>query len=207
MLLSAMLNRIFSTLLVGLLFVGAAAGVQAQDRSAEVRQMLDQRDRQIKALLGTRDTFTDAQREQLKAVINDNINFEAMGRHALGTYWNDLTPQQRKEFVDVFSGIVRNQSLSNLDVYRAQVTYDKINVHGDSAYVMTTTVYKNVPTKVDYVLGRKGQQWLLEDIVLDNVSTAEGYARSFQSVVRKRGFDALMTSLRKKLQSTTASNS
>ena len=194
-----MLNRLFSILLVGLLLLGIASDVRAQDRSAQVRQALEQRDRQIKALLGNRSTFTDAQRQQLKGVINDNINFEAMGRRALGTHWNGLTAQQRKEFIDVFSEIVRNQSLSNLDAYRSKVTYGKIDVKGDSAYVSTSTVYKNVPARVDYVLGRKGQQWLVEDIVLDNVSTAGGYARSFQSVVRRRGFDALMTSLRKRL--------
>jgi len=37
------------------------------------------------------------------------------------------------------------------------------------------------------------------------VSTAESYARSFQTVVRKRGFEALMTSLRKKRNEVTTS--
>lgn len=202
--LSAMLNRFFSALLAGLLVFGAVATAQAQDRAGAIRQMLEQRDRQIKTLLGNRSTFTDKQREELKRVINDNIDFEAMGRQALGPHWDGLSAAQRKEFVDVFSEIVRNQSLSNLDVYRAQVTYGKIDVKGETANVSTTTVYKDVPTKVDYVLAQKGDQWRVQDIVLDGVSTAEGYARSFQSVVRKRGFDALMTSLRKKLDQTSS---
>jgi phospholipid transport system substrate-binding protein len=53
-------------------------------------------------------------------------------------------------------------------------------------------------------LNRKDGEWRVVDIVLDDVSTAEGYARSFQTVIRKRGFDALMTSLNKKLDSMTS---
>jgi len=32
------------------------------------------------------------------------------------------------------------------------------------------------------------------------VSTVEGYSRSFQSYIRKRGFDALMDNLNKRLE-------
>ena len=37
-----------------------------------------------------------------------------------------------------------------------------------------------------------------------DVSTTAGYARSFQAVVRKRGFDTLMKSLDKKLEQVRA---
>lgn len=173
--------------------------VQAQSRSGEVRRFLEQRDREIKNVLGDRETFTDEQREQLKHVINNGIDFTAMGRTALGPFWGDTAPDQQKEFVDVFSQIVRNQSLSDLDAYRSVVTYENIAANDETAHVTTTTVYKDIPMKVEYVLGRTDEQWQVRDIILDDVSTAEGYARSFQAVVRKRGFDSLMNSLRKKL--------
>jgi len=192
-----MLNT-FRFLLLALLTAAGllAAPASAQDRAAEVRALLEQRDREIKALLGDRETFTDEQREKLKAVINDGIDFEAMGRKALGKYWADLTPEQRAEFIEIFSDIVRAHSLSDLDAYRSKVTYDAITVEGDSAYVSTTTTHKDVTVKVDYVLGYHDGQWWVYDIILDGVSTAEGYARSFQALIRKKGFDALMERLR-----------
>lgn len=152
-------------------------------------------------MLGDKSSFTQQQRDKLKTVINDGIDFEAMGRTALGPFWTDLTTAQRKEFVNVFGQIVRNQSLSNLDVYRSKVTYKNVEVDGNEARAVTTTVYKDVPTEVVYVLGKKNNEWLVQDIILDDVSTAEGYARSFQTVVRKKGFSALMESLNKKLSS------
>ena len=130
-----------------------------------------------------------------------------MSRTALGPFWTDLAPAQREEFVTVFSDIVRAQSLSDLGVYRSKVTYDAITVEGDSARVVTTTIYKDTPTEVEYVMSRaEDGSWDVDDIVLDDVSTAEGYARSFQTVMRKKGFDALMNSLRKKRDKMQASS-
>ncbi len=188
----------FLVLLLAALFA-LQPPAQAQSRSDEVRRFLEQRDREIKNVLGDRETFTDEQREQLKRVINNGIDFTAMGRAALGPFWADTAPDEQQEFVDVFSQIVRNQSLSDLDAYRSVVTYENIAAGDETAHVTTTTVYKDIPMKVEYVLGRTNEQWQVQDIILDDVSTADGYARSFQAVVRKRGFDSLMNSLRKKL--------
>ena len=198
-------------LVAGLLLVSLIAlPVQAQTSDSaqeEIRQLLQQRDQEIKRVLGDRDTFTEAQREQLKALVNDDLDFRAMSRTALGPFWDDLMPAQRKEFVDVFSDIVRAQSLSDLGVYRSKVTYDSITVEGDSARVVTTTVYRDTPTEVIYAMSRTDEgSWDVDDIILDGVSTAEGYARSFQTVMRKKGFDPLMKSLRKKRDKMQASS-
>ena len=194
-----MLNKAFSSILVVLLLLGAwALPVQAQDRAPEIRKLLIERDQEIKTLLGSRKTFTTQQRDELKDLINGVIDFRAMARTALGPHWAGLTEAQRTAFVDVFAEIVRAQSLSDLDMYRTPVTYETITVEGDSAHVATSVVYKEVPARVHYVLAFRDGAWRVDDIVLDDVSTAEGYARSFQAVVRKRGFDALLNSLQKK---------
>ena len=193
-------TRLFALLVAATLLMTALPAVaQTTDAEREIRQLLEQRDKEIKSLLGTRSTFTDAQRTQLKELINDDIDFEAMAKTALGPFWTDLSATQRAEFVAVFSDIVRAQSLSNLEIYKSKVTYDAIEVDGQTALVRTTTVYKDTPAKVEYVMTKAADgSWDVDDIILDDVSTAEGYARSFQAVVRKRGFDALMTSLEKK---------
>lgn len=204
---SAMLNRILSHLsLVVFLLCVFTGSAQAQNKEQEIRTMLEQRDQEIKRVLGNNDTFTQQQRDQLKNLINGVIDFEAMGKTALGPHWNDLSAEQRKEFIDVFSEIVRSQSLADLDIYRTNVEYKNITVNGNSARVETSVTYKDVPTRVDYVLGYRNNEWRVDDIILDDVSTAEGYARSFQSVVRKKGFDSLMASLRKKLDRVSSSS-
>lgn len=199
----------FSALTMGLALllalVPSIRPAQAQDAAEqEIRTMLESRDQQIKSILGgDTSSFTDRQRNELKTLINGVIDFRSMGQVALGPFWNDLDASQQTEFVNVFQDIVRAQSLADLEVYNSRVTYDKISVAGDSAYVETQTEYKGTQTPVIYDLQKRDSTWVAEDIVVDGVSTAESYARSFQTVVRKRGFDALMTSLKKKRDQVT----
>jgi phospholipid transport system substrate-binding protein len=189
-------------LIAAVLVVGAAVEpVRAQSASGEadqIRQMLNERDQEIKSILRGTSEYTQQQRAELKSLINGVLDFRAMGRTALGPFWDDLSDAQRSEFLTVFRDVVRTQSLSDLEVYNSKVTYNAISVEGDSAFVRTTTEYQGTSTPVEYVLHRTDGTWLAEDIIIDDVSTAESYARSYQTFMRKRGFDALMNVLRKK---------
>lgn len=167
--------------------------------AAEVRTLLEGRDSEIKALVGPEGTqHTDVQREKLKNIINDIIDYDAMAQIALQSTYEAITPEQRKEFVELFSNIIREHSLTNLDIYRASVTYGNITIDGNTSVVQTTAVLKNVRTPVSYNLEKRGSMWHMTDMAIDNVSTAESYRRSFQSIIRRRGFDALLDNLRRR---------
>lgn len=197
--LSLRMQSVLSLALMLTLLIPATAHAQSpssDDEAAAIQTMLEDRDAEIKSVLeGDTDSFTAEQRNELMTLINGFIDFRAMGREALGPFWSDLSEEQRTNFVDVFQDVVRQQSLSDLEVYNSEVSYERIDVEGDSAFVRTITRYQGTQTPVDYVLKRDEDTWLAEDIVVDGVSTAGGYARSFQNVMRRRGFDALMGSL------------
>ncbi len=171
---------------------------------AEIRTMLEQRDQQIKSILSGSSSYSKEQRARLKELINGVLDFRAMAQTALGPHWDTLGTDRRDRFVDVFRDVVRAQSMGDLDVYNSKVTFDQISVQGDSARVRTMTEYQGTRTPVVYILKRTEGEWKAEDIIVDGVSTAEGYARSFQSVMRKRGFDALMTALERKREQTAS---
>ncbi len=161
--------------------------------------MLDERDAEIKELLGPKETeYTQEQRNQLKDIINGVIDFGAMAQHALGNTYDEISEEQREEFVSLFATIIRDNSLNRLDIYRAEVTYNDIKVENNSAHVKTTAQLENVRTPVDYDLKKKDGDWVVTDFWVDNVSTAESYNRQFQSIIRQRGFDALLESLQRR---------
>jgi phospholipid transport system substrate-binding protein len=188
------------SLLLAAFFTTVSGPVFAQKTADAIRTMLEQRDRDIKALVGTGEKLSTDVKEKLRNEINDVIDFRAMGREALGRQWDRLSEQQQMDFVDKFSQVVRAQSLANLDVYRAKVTYDDITVADSTAHVVTTTTYKDTPTKVEYDLRYNGKTWVATDIILNEVSTVGGYSRSFQSLIRKKGFDELMTKLNERIE-------
>ena len=182
-------------LLIALLLAPFAGSARAQSEEEGIRDLLEQRDTEIKALLSSGEIAGD-QRARLKEVINGIIDFKALGKAALGPHWDGLSASQQAEYVEVFSDIVKRQSVADLDVYRSSVTYDNISVDGTNARVPTTTTINQVATPVVYAMHEVNGAWMITDIVIKDVSTADGYARSFQSLIRKRGFDTLMEKLR-----------
>lgn len=191
-----MLKTIYTFLLIGLWLVPA---ISAQTEADEIRAMLEDRDQEIKELLGPSGSdYSQEQRDRLKDIINGIINYQAMARHALGDTFNEITDEEREEFVSLFSTIIRDNSLNRLDIYRADVTYNDIEVNQDIASVKTTAQLEDVRTSVDYDLEKFNQSWMVTDIIIDQVSTADSYQRQFQSIIRQRGFDKLMESLRRR---------
>lgn len=191
-----MLKTFYTILILALWFVPS---VSAQTEADNIRTMLEARDQEIKKLLGPSGSdYIQEQRDLLKDIINGVINYRAMAEYALGDTFGEITDEEREEFVSLFSTIIRDNSLNRLDIYRAEVTYNNIEVEDNSAFVATTATLEDVRTSVDYDLDKFGENWMVTDIIIDQVSTADSYQRQFQSIIRQRGFDALMESLRRR---------
>lgn len=191
-----MFKTIHTFLIIILLFIPS---VFAQTESDTIQSMLNERDQEIKELLGPKGTdYTQEQRDRLKDIINDVINYQSMAQQALGDTYTEISEEERQEFVSLFSTIIRDNSLNRLDIYRAEVTYNNIEVNQDTALVETTAQLEDVRTSVDYNFGVFSDTWMIIDMTIDEVSTADSYNRQFQSIIRQRGFDALMESLRRR---------
>lgn len=191
-----MLKALF-TILITLSWV--ASGTNFQLDAVEIRQLLESRDKEVKELLGPEGSeYTQAQRDQLKNIINDVIHYRSMAEYALGATYNEISEENREEFVSLFSTIIRDNSLNSLDIYRADVTYRDISVDGDDAKVYTVAELDNVRTSVDYDLKLIDGEWMITDMTIDSVSTVSSYNRQFQSIIRQRGFDALLQSLKRR---------
>lgn len=171
----------------------------AQPEKEEIKQMLESRDAEIKEILGPEGKeYTQDQRDRLKDIINGIIDFESMASYALGDTYNELSEEERNEFVSLFSTIIRDNSLNKLDIYRADVSYEKIEISDGSARVETIAQLEDVQTPVYYEMEKENSEWVITDMIIDDVSTAESYNRQFQSIIRKRGYDALKQSLEKR---------
>lgn len=181
-----------------LLFIITSVSI-AQQSESDIRQLLDDRDEEIKELLGPRGTeYSQDQRDRLKNIINDIIDYSAMAREALGDTYNEISDEQKEEFTSLFATIIRDNSLNRLDIYRATVTYNAINIDNGQAVVRTTAELENVRTSVDYEMEFSEGSWFITDMTIDNVSTVDSYNRQFQSIIRQRGFDALLQSLQRR---------
>ena len=188
--------KTLGSLLISLILAGS---LMAQNGEQQIREMLNDRDEEIKELLGPEGTsYSDDQRAELKEIINGVIDFRSMAAYALGDTFNEISKERRDQFVELFATVVRDQSLNRLEIYRADVQYNEIEVNGDSATVQTVAQLENVRTPVGYEMQKREDEWVVTDFSIDGVSTAESYNTQFQNIIRQRGFDALFDSLERR---------
>jgi len=174
---------------------------QPSQAAEDVRELMESRDFQIKQLLGTEGSeYSSNQRDELKDIVNGIIDFTEMAKTALEVTYDTISVEDRTEFVQLFSSIIRDQSLANLDIYRASVSYERIDGTTDSMYIETLAEWDNIRTPVHYIMSKNSGEWRIEDMSIDDVFTAESYNRQFQRIIRSRGFDYLMSTLRKRAQ-------
>lgn len=184
----------FSTLFI-------APQAVAQQDAESIQQLLEERDAEIKELMGPKGTeYNQDQRDKLKDIINNIIDYRAMAQHALQDTYDTLSEEEQEEFVNLFSTIIRDQSLNKLDIYRAKVKYEDITVDGNSAEVETLAQLEDVRTPVGYTMEYENDEdhWVVTDMIIDDVSTAESYRRQFQKIIRQKGYDSLIETLRKR---------
>ncbi len=177
------------------------SSMESPKTEEELRSVLEKRDEQIKELLGPEGTeYTDEQRDNLRNIINDIIDYREMARFALDEKFEELTTSEQEEFIELFTTIIRDQSLQQLDIYRAEVIYDQIETMGNEAKITTTAIHDEKRIPVLYRMKFREGEWVIIDMSIDDAWTGESYRRSFRNIIRRRGYDALIENLRQRAE-------
>ncbi|MEW6110377.1 MAG: ABC transporter substrate-binding protein, partial [Nitrospirota bacterium] len=115
----------------------------------------------------------EKRRGKIRSLIKEKFDFEEMAKRSLARHWNDRTPEERKEFVSIFSELLEASYISKIESYtNEKITYDKEEIKGEDKYgvVSTTIVTRNVNIPVEYKVMRKDNKWYVYDVVIEGVS-------------------------------------
>ena len=196
--LSAKLRSSFFALSVFALFSAIPNAAPASPKE----QLQDTLDRVIAVLRTIRSPDDiDKNRAVLREILLTRFDFTAMAQRSLGSRWRDLNgKEQEQEFVSAFTDFVENGYMSTLGSYRGErVVYDGDRADGASAEVDTRVVGgQGSPMKIAYKLYLTGEQWMVYDAVIDDVSVVENYRSQFARILRTASLDELIQNLRAK---------
>ncbi len=142
----------------------------------------------------------EERRQKIWDVISHYFDFREMAKRSLGRHWRKLNPQQRDEFVDLYSFLLQHSYIGKIDKYtNEKVVYQKEVIDGKYALVNTIILSKNdVQIPVDYRLKKKDNKWMVYDVSVEGVSLVNNYRAQFNSVIVSKGYDALVEKLKKK---------
>ena len=141
---------------------------------------------------------TQERREAVRKVAIEVFDVEETARRALGRHWQARTPAEREEFVQLFTDLLANSYLSKIDLYggeRVRLVDEKLV--GANAVVRTRVVSRQgTEVPVEARMHRRGERWLIYDVVVENVSLVSNYRSQFDRIIRTQSFDELLQRLR-----------
>jgi phospholipid transport system substrate-binding protein len=139
--------------------------------------------------------------EQLSQVVERFVDFQELSKRALGGTWAKLTPAQRQEVSSAMEGLLRasyaQKAISQSKVL-AKVRYGEETIVGKEARVNTTLLVGGDEIPVNYKLHQQKGTWRIYDVITEDVSLLETYKEQFGTLLREKGFDGLLATLKAK---------
>ena len=185
-----------------LLVLGAAPEAAAQDPTAQIKASTDRvlQILQNPALKGP--AKASQRRAAIRQVTEEIFDFNEMARRALGQHWRQLTDQQRKEFVRLFTDLVEQSYMSKIELYSGEpIQYTGAKVEGDVATVSTRLITKKgTDVPIDYRMLKRGSRWYIYDVNIEGVSLVNNYRPQFDTIMRTSSFDGLVKKMKDRIE-------
>ena len=144
-----------------------------------------------------------AEREKLiRQAVDERFDWEEMARRSLATHWAKRTPEERKEFVPLFSDLLERTYMKKVEDYSGEkVLYEGETRDGDYAVVKVKIVTKkNKDISVEYRLKKEGNNWLVYDVSILGVSLVNNYRTQFNSIISQSSYENLVKKLKEKVE-------
>ena len=156
-------------------------------------------------ILGQSGRFT-----QLDPVIRRSFDLASMARLSVGPSWAGLSEAQRQQVTESFGRYISAIYADRFDSYAGQKLEVTDEQPAPSGVMVRSQIIKanGEPVKVDYMMRRNGEDWLICDIYLDGAISEVATRRSeFSTILKNEGIDGLIAALNRKadiLTGTTA---
>jgi len=151
----------------------------------------------------------DARRRKLLQIVAGHFDFTDMARSSLGSHWRTLKPEQREQFVPLYTSFMEDVYLNKLEGYSGQkIEYLNQNSDGPGySQVNTRAVNQGggSPIQINYRLRKEGGDWKVYDVTVEGISITANYRNQFNRVINSEGFDSLMSKMKSKQQELAAS--
>ncbi len=154
-------------------------------------------------IMANKTTPVRQRRRELREVVENEFDFSAMSRSALGYHWRNLSPDQRSQFTQLFAAFIEDAYLSKIQDYSGQqVRFDGQTPLGQGYVQISTDIVQpgKSPIAVNYLLLQKDDTWKIYDVTVDAISIIANYRNQFNRVINDKGFGQLMADLRTKQQ-------
>ncbi|MDH3442590.1 MAG: ABC transporter substrate-binding protein [Deltaproteobacteria bacterium] len=139
-------------------------------------------------------------RAELSKAIIPRFDFEEMAKRALGAEWRRRTPTEQKEFINLFTDLLKDSYVTTIESYRGdRVVYRREAQDGRFAEVGTGVLTEqDQEFVINYRMHLVASEWKVYDVVLENISIVNNFRSQFRRLLGRSSFADLLRTIREK---------
>jgi len=175
----------------------------ASGSPVEARKLIEDLTQQALSILKTEKGDLDARERKFRTVLLEYFAMQSISRRVAGKHWQDMSPQQQAEFQRLFSEWVLKTYARRFGGYQGEsIAVEKASAIGNDAVLVQTKVKgEKRNNKVDWRLTEENKgQLKIVDVSVDGVSMLVAQKSEVASIVKNKGVDGLLATLRQHTQ-------
>jgi phospholipid transport system substrate-binding protein len=139
-------------------------------------------------------------RAAIRKIAHEAFDVNETARRVLARHWQARTPAERDEFAQLFADLLERTYIARLDEYGGErIRYVGESINGEMATVRARIVTRaGVEVPVESRMVRRGERWLIYDVLIENVSLVANYRSQFDRIVRSSSYEELVRRLKQK---------
>jgi len=151
----------------------------------------------------------ELQHSVVRRLVGGSMDYAEISRRALGDTWVKLSDEDRSQFVASLGKLIESrykmrETYVGSDV-RIRFEHENISAHGTASVFATLigrTHGKSHQMAIEYRLLRKGDHWVVYDLVTDGESLLESYRDMFDRIIAHESFNVLLYRIKRQADAT-----
>lgn len=197
---------------IGFAETAGTAQVSAREASAEAAKATPQGkfvqalgDRAI-AILADKTITAEQRSAQFRQMLGDSFDLPTIGRFVIGQSWRSATPEQQKEYMDLFEALVVKTYSDRFALYTGEgFAVKAVHPEDERDFIVNSEISHpdgSPATTVDWRLRQKGDKLGIIDVVVEGVSMSVTQRQEYASVLQRNDgkIDGLLDLMRQRLQ-------
>lgn len=151
-------------------------------------------------------------RELKRDIVHGTFDIRELSKLSLSKHWKQRTKAEQDNFVNLLTSLLEEKALFSKEqlaaksktakkyrvIYRGHKFFGKKK---DRSYVRTKVIVpaENIDIILNYKLKKKGDEWKIFDVIVDNASLVDNYRYQFDSIITKHGYADLVRRMSDKL--------
>lgn len=142
----------------------------------------------------------------LRAIIDNLIDYEDLARRSLGEHWEPRTEEERAAYVERFQKLIHLSYVDRIDDGGKRrrddytLEWEEETVGEKRSSVLVFLLYEDTETELNWTLVPVEDSYRLFDLAIDGASIEGTYRKNYGEIIEKEGFDQLIIKMDERIE-------